>query len=59
MLPNNFLIFFHCGQSNALDAEARERKVKDYGIVRPICRPCITSGKEIYVRNAKKDEKMK
>ena len=52
-------MFFHCGRSNALDAETRERKVKDYGIVRPICRPCIASGKEIYVRNAKKDEKMK
>ena len=52
-------MLFHCGQSNALDAEAGERKVKDYGIVRPTCRPCIASRKEIYVRNEKKDEKMK
>ena len=52
-------MFFHCGQSNALDAEAGERKVKDYGIVRPICRPRIASGKEIYVKKEKKDEKMK
>ena len=40
-------VCFHCGQSNALDAEACKRKLKDYGIVRPICGPCIASGKEI------------
>ena len=49
--------YFHCGRSNALDAEACKRKLKDYGIVRPICQPCITSGKEISVRNAKKMRK--
>ena len=50
-------VCFHCGRSNALDAEARKRKLKDCGIVRPICKPCIASGKEISVTNAKKMRK--
>ena len=39
-------VCFHCGWSNALDAEACKRKIKDYGIVHPICRPSIASGKK-------------
>ena len=50
-------VCFHCGRSNALDAEACKRKLKDYGIVHPICWSCIASGKEISVRNAKKMRK--
>ena len=34
-----------------------KRKLKDYGIVRPICQPYIASRKEISVRNAKKMRK--
>ena len=50
-------VCFHYGPSNALDAEARKEKIKDYSIVCRICRQNIASGKEISARNAKKMRK--
>ena len=56
-VTQQFSVCFHYGPSNASDAEARKAKLKDYGIARPICRPCIASGKEISARNAKRMRK--